>query len=107
MKKTLWICLLLIGIMLLSHNQSHIHAEESDPPYAKWGQIAMKETKAKYPHADIIDYLHIGREVESKTSKEKFKLLLRENNREFGVLIDITFDNETEEMTNITFQETD
>ena len=31
------------------------------PSYAKWGRLAMKETKKRYPNADIIDYLHIGR----------------------------------------------
>jgi hypothetical protein len=76
------------------------------PPYAKWGQVAMKETKAKYPQADIVDYQHIGRDTDSTTSTEKFKLWLKENEREFGVLIDITFDNKTEEITDISFKET-
>ncbi|WP_404328802.1 YqzG/YhdC family protein [Mesobacillus maritimus] len=76
------------------------------PPYAKWGQVAMKETKAKYPNADIIDYQHIGRDTESTTSTEKFKLWLKEDEREFGVLIDITFDNKTEEIIDISFEET-
>jgi Protein of unknown function (DUF3889) len=76
------------------------------PPYAKWGQVAMKETKAKYPQADIVDYQHIGRDTDSTTSTEKFKLWLKENEREFGVLIDITFDNKTEEIIDISFKET-
>ncbi|MCM3586737.1 YqzG/YhdC family protein [Mesobacillus maritimus] len=76
------------------------------PPYAKWGQVAMKETKKKYPQADIVDYQHIGRETGTSTSIEKFKLWLKEDTKEFGVLIDITFDNKSEEIIKIDFSET-
>lgn len=107
MKKMIWFCMLLVGSLIMSHPTTFIYADEGGPSYAKWGQVAMIETKKKYPNADIIDYLHIGRETGTKTSKEKFKLWLREDNKEFGVFIDITFNNETEDMTNITFQETD
>lgn len=82
-------------------------AEEIAPAYAKWGRLAMQNTMAKYPSADVIDYLHIGREVGSVTSVEKFKLWLRaEDNREFGVFVDITFNNQTEEVVDIKYTET-
>lgn len=76
------------------------------PAYAKWGGIAMQKTKEKYPHAKIIDYLHVGREVGTTTSTEKFKLWLKEGDREFGVFIDIQFDQKTEGIMNISFKET-
>lgn len=78
------------------------------PSYAKWGRFAMKETKAIYPHADIIDYLHIGRVTNPKTTTENFKLWLRdvETKKEFGVLITIQFDTNTEQLSSIHFQET-
>lgn len=76
------------------------------PPYAKWGQIAMSRVKEKYPQADIVDYLHIGREKGTATSTEKFKLWLKQNNKEFGVFVDITFDNATEKITDIKYRET-
>lgn len=66
----------------------------------------MKETKERYPNADIIDYQHIGRDTGTSTSTEKFKLWLKEDTREFGLLINITFDKQTEEIIDITFGET-
>jgi hypothetical protein len=44
------------------------------PSYAKWGKLTMQETKARYPHADIIDYLHKGSESNQDKTIEKFKL---------------------------------
>ncbi|MEH6907886.1 DUF3889 domain-containing protein [Neobacillus drentensis] len=76
------------------------------PPYAKWGTLALKKTHEKYPQAKIIDYLHIGRTSGPQTSTEKFKLWLKENNREFGVFINIEFNKETEKVVKVTFEET-
>ena len=82
-------------------------AEEIAPAYAKWGRLAMQNVMAKYPTSDVIDYLHIGREVGSVTSVEKFKLWLKaEDNSEFGVFVDITFNNQTEEVVDIKYTET-
>jgi Protein of unknown function (DUF3889) len=75
------------------------------PSYAKWGRLAMEKTKERYPQAQIIDYLHIGREDSGGISTEKFKLWLKGKDREFGVLIDIRFDTETEQLKQITFRD--
>ncbi|KXH82077.1 DUF3889 domain-containing protein [Sporosarcina sp. HYO08] len=77
------------------------------PAYAKWGQLAMVETHAKYPKANIVDYLHEGRETEGEETIEKFKLWLKEGNREFGVFVRIRFVTKTEKVVKITMQETD
>ncbi|MGG3468724.1 DUF3889 domain-containing protein [Neobacillus pocheonensis] len=76
------------------------------PPYAKWGLMAMEKTHEKYPNANIIDYLHIGRVTGPTTSTEKFKLWLKDNKKEFGVFIDIEFNNQTQKVNKITFRET-
>jgi hypothetical protein len=75
------------------------------PSYAKWGRIAMQKTKERYPEAEIVDYLHIGREDSGGYSTEKFKLWLRGKDKEFGVQINIRFDSETEEVKQISFKE--
>lgn len=81
--------------------------EQVAPAYAKWGKIAMEKVMSKYPTADVIDYLHIGREVGATSSIEKFKLWLRgADNNEFGVFINIEFDNQTEEIIDVTYTET-
>lgn len=80
-----------------------LHAES----YAKWGKLAMEKTKEKYPDAQIIDYLHRGRQKKDDAMIEKFKLWLRGENREFGVFVSIEFDAKTEEVLHITFLETD
>lgn len=81
-------------------------AQKREPSYAKWGRIAMQETKKKYPNANIIDYQHLGRAKKPKTSVEKFKLWLKEDQKEFGVFVNIEFDTKTEKLNKISFQET-
>jgi len=76
------------------------------PPYAKFGTLAMEKTHEKYPNAKIIDYLHIGRLTGRQTSTEKFKLWLKANSKEFGVFVNIEFNNETGKVIKITFKET-
>ncbi|WHY78477.1 YqzG/YhdC family protein [Neobacillus sp. WH10] len=76
------------------------------PPYAKWGTLAMEKTHEKYPNAKIIDYLHIGRKSGPNSTTEKFKLWLKDNSREFGVFVNIEFNNKTEKVIKITFKET-
>ena len=98
--------LLILGIITNLSSGNPVHSVYSiQPPYAKWGQIAMQETKEKYPQANIIDYLHIGREVGTKTSTEKFMLLLRENSQEFTLFVNVTFDNATEQLIEVSFRE--
>lgn len=77
------------------------------PAYAKWGRLAVKETQVKYPNADIIDYLHEGNDSTDDVTIEKFKLWLKEGDHEFGLFIRIYFDNKTEKVVKIEFQETD
>ncbi|WP_129691711.1 DUF3889 domain-containing protein [Gottfriedia acidiceleris] len=81
-----------------------------EPPYAKWGKIAVEKTIQRYPQSDVIDYLHIGREQKTPTvSVEKFKLWLRLKNgsREFGVYVNVEFETRTERYLGITYTETD
>ncbi|RNB55672.1 DUF3889 domain-containing protein [Brevibacillus gelatini] len=78
----------------------------AQPPYAKWGRLAMQETMKKYPHAQIVDYLHVGRTAKTPTtSEETFKLLLQEGNRRWALLVHIEFENQTEHVVQITFEE--
>ena len=71
------------------------------PAYAKWGQLAIKETQSKYPNASIIDYLHIGSESKENNTIEKFRLWLKESGKEFGVSVIIEYTTETDELVNI------
>ncbi|MEK4486279.1 DUF3889 domain-containing protein [Psychrobacillus sp. FSL H8-0484] len=81
-------------------------SQKEIPAYAEWGKLAMKETQAKYPNAKIIDYLHEGRESKEDSTIEKFKLWLKDGDKEFGVFVRIEFITETEKVVNIEFQET-
>jgi hypothetical protein len=95
------ICLFVIN------TSDFISAEnKTPPPYAKWGELAMKKTKEKYPDAQITDYLHIGRETMEDSSLEKFKLILKRDSKEFGLFVNIEFKTETEQVIEITFKET-
>ncbi|MFD1066717.1 DUF3889 domain-containing protein [Oceanobacillus locisalsi] len=81
-----------------------VNAEE--PEYAPWGQVAMKEVKARYPQEKIVDYLHVGRQTEGEETVETFKLWLVGQEKEFGVIIDIYFKTNTEEIVDIHMKET-
>ncbi|PWW31799.1 uncharacterized protein DUF3889 [Cytobacillus oceanisediminis] len=76
-------------------------AERPEPAYAKWGRLAMKTAKEKYPAAKILDYLHMGREKKAKTDIEKFKLWIEDGGKEFGLFIDIEFDPKTDRVVRI------
>lgn len=89
-------------VMILLLFSSHITFARPDAPsYAKWGQLAVKTAKEKHPKADIVDYLHIGREDKAQSSIEKFKLWLREDGKEFGLFINIEFDPKNERVIHI------
>lgn len=101
----LLIRMLLLVVTMCAVGCSSI-SQASQPDYAKWGQIAMEQTKAKY-HADIIDYLHVGRtEVSQGIAQETFKLWLRDRKREYGVQVTIQFYTANDQIITIKFQET-
>jgi hypothetical protein len=99
---------LLLSIYMPSTNVAAITPSQQEvPAYAKWGMVAVNETKQKYPDATIIDYLHIGSETKDDTTIEKFKLWLKDDKHEFGVIVHITFTTKTGQFIKIEFQETD
>ncbi|MEK4760643.1 DUF3889 domain-containing protein [Viridibacillus sp. FSL E2-0187] len=100
-----------LGIFIIANSTSlHIptnaYAQQEIPAYVKWGKLALIETNSKYPNAKIIDYLHQGRETKKDTTTEKFKLWLKEGNREFGVFVRIEYNTHTEKVLKIELQET-
>ncbi|MEK4148198.1 DUF3889 domain-containing protein [Robertmurraya sp. FSL W8-0741] len=103
MKKILIsLILLTAGFAFIAIDSSIVEAEEK---FEKWGQLALSKTKEKYPNAEIKDYKHIGRVQGTNTTVEKFKLWLKENDKEFGLLVNIKFDKETERVIAISFKE--
>ncbi|WP_171051857.1 DUF3889 domain-containing protein [Alteribacter natronophilus] len=82
--------------------------QQEEPDYAKWGKLAVEKVRERYPEAKVVDYLHVGREElgEGKAS-ETFKLWLRGEEREFGVIVTITFEKATDDVIEIEYEETD
>ncbi|MFO1443764.1 DUF3889 domain-containing protein [Bacillus sp. Bva_UNVM-123] len=78
-------------IIIFFNFTSFTEAKSAGSSYAKWGQLAMKTAKEKYPTAKIVDYQHIGRQDKENLSIEKFKLLLVESGEEFSLYIHIEF----------------
>ena len=102
---------LILGIFITIHSsptyiQTIAHAQQVIPAYAKWGKLAITETKSKYPNAAIIDYLHQGNESKGDTTIEKFKLWLNDGDNEFGVFVRIEYTTKTEKVINIELQQT-
>lgn len=109
MMRKLFVALSVFSTVLSLPSQAPmiVHAQKEIPAYAKWGALAMKEAQNKYPHAEIVDYLHHGRETREDVIIEKFKFWLTQGDKEFGVYVNITFVAKTEKIVTIEFQETD
>ncbi|MBK5505636.1 DUF3889 domain-containing protein [Bacillus sp. TH12] len=102
--RTAFIFFLITTCSNIYTDPSIVHAQ---PPYAKWGKLAVEKTKEQYPKAEIIDYLHIGRQPKTvQITVEKFKLWLREGGKEYGVFVDVEFDTKTEGFLKMSFQKT-
>lgn len=101
------LCMMFVGNLAIDDGIQILHAQHEIPSYAKWGSLAVRKTKERYPDADIVDYLHIGKENGTKISTEKFKLWLRRGGKEFGVFVDIEFETDSEKLVDIKFRETD
>ncbi|WP_255298519.1 DUF3889 domain-containing protein [Brevibacillus dissolubilis] len=87
----------LLACMLFFSTTTYAHPQQPETPsYAKYGKLAMEETKKHYPNAEITDYRHVGRnKVNATTAKETFKLRLKQNQKEWGVLVNIIFETQT------------
>jgi hypothetical protein len=94
---------------VLAYKQTPPHVEAAvvlEPPYAKWGRLAMEEVSKKY-RGNIVDYQHLGRvDLPDGEAEESFKLWLKEAGREFGVLVKIRFDRKSEKVRSIQLIET-
>ncbi len=101
------LCMMFVGNLAIDDGIQILHAQQEIPSYAKWGSLAVRKTKERYPDADIVDYLYIGKENGTKISTEKFKLWLRRGGKEFGVFVDIEFETDSEKLVDIKFRETD
>ena len=102
LKRVALVLLFLTTCSNVYTGSSIVHAQ---PPYAKWGKLAVEKTKEKYPKAEIIDYLHIGRKPKTvQITVEKFKLWLREDGKEYGVFVDVEFETKTEKFIKMSFQ---
>lgn len=91
---------------LTSIARSHIrYVKRTDPAYAQWGAVAIRETGKKYG-ADVVDYLYMGRRRLSRDlAEEKFKLWLRKENREFGVYVTVRYHPITRQLVSIDYEE--
>lgn len=97
----------LVLLVLISYGFGAVGASRAaaEPDYAKWGRIAMQETAKRY-RADIVDYKHLGRKPDRPgIVSESFKLILNSGTRQFGVKVQIWFEQESERMTRIQFTE--
>ncbi|MDZ5610680.1 DUF3889 domain-containing protein [Bacillus pseudomycoides] len=105
--KRIFACFVLGIVFATAYCNTYTHTSvvHAQPHNAKRVKLAVEKTKEKYPTAQIIDYLHIGRKPKTvNITTEKFKLWLREDGKEYGVFVDVEFDTRTEKFLKITFQ---
>ncbi|WP_051321942.1 DUF3889 domain-containing protein [Alicyclobacillus contaminans] len=72
------------------------------PPYAKWGKLAVQQAQRCYPRAQVVDYLHLGRSEQGHgRAEEAFRLWLREGKQEWGVVVRLQFNVQTEALLRV------
>lgn len=101
-----FIKILLVGLFLMQINFPLQAEAEGLPSYVKWGRIAMTKAQEKYPNSEVTDYLHVGKEDKKGTSVEKFKLIVKKDQKEIGVFVNLTFDTRTERLLSVDMEET-
>ena len=105
MRKLYLLGIVLVCLTVFIQTAMVANAQQETPPaYAKWGQMAIKEVKAKYPSAKIIDYLHEGKEVHGASTIEKFKLWLKQPDKEFGVYVRISYQSATQKVEKLNYK---
>ena len=107
MRKILAALGIMMTVLALPQQMPDANAEQQTPAYAKWGKLAIEKTQSSYPNSKIIDYLHEGSHTQGNSTTEKFKLWLKEGDREFGVFVRIEFTTESEEIIRVESEETD
>jgi len=76
------------------------------PGHAEWGRLAMKEVAYRYK-ADIVDYAYLGKTtISPSVAEQTFRMRLKEERREFGVVVSIRYREESNEVLRIDVQET-
>ncbi|MEK4200108.1 DUF3889 domain-containing protein [Cytobacillus sp. FSL K6-0265] len=98
--------LVLFSFVFILSPQTN-YAVDNAPSYAKWGKEAMMIAKEKYPLADIVDYQHLGKEIKEQTEIEKFKLWMRQQEKEYGLYVFIEYNKDTERIVRIFTEKTD
>ncbi|CAM5223785.1 hypothetical protein UACE39S_01167 [Ureibacillus acetophenoni] len=104
---TIVVAFFTIAAMTPLHSVSSpiVQQEKDIPAYAKWGVMAMQKTRKNTQTSNNRLFAY-GACCWTKYIVEKFKLILKEKGREFGLFVDLEFKNDTEELVNITFTET-
>ncbi|WP_432353619.1 DUF3889 domain-containing protein [Sporosarcina sp. A2] len=97
-----------IGLFIASyspHEQITEVVQNETPTYAKWSRLAIKQTQTNYPQASVIDYLYMGSTQNSSSTVATFRLWLREGEREYGVVVRVTYVTETDKLESVKFHE--
>lgn len=101
--------LLAIGLLFTNPGSSTfpntLVAENDIPAYAKWSRLALKEATKKYPNAKIIDYLYVSTVPKEDKTTATFQLWLKEDDKEFGVIVKVTYKTVSEEVIKVEFEE--
>ncbi|MBD1378827.1 DUF3889 domain-containing protein [Metabacillus arenae] len=76
-------------------------AEEYYVKQTDWKSIAMKETKKRYPLAQVLFTQKIWDKTRKNMTVKQYKLTLREGNKDFGVYVTISYHPETEKIKSV------
>lgn len=113
MKKTMIICLLVVGHLLTMPLANAAPAPEQQTnacsvSYAKWARAAKERLRTDYPNATAVDFLFVGCKPQSPTTKYMmYKYWMSEGGREFGVYVTLLIDMKLNRVTSSFTEKTD
>lgn len=77
-----------------------------DPEYAKWGNIAVKQTQEKFPDYDLTDYLYEGKVVVSEARHQyNFKLILKKSRETKEIRVFVLVNPKQDQLIDVFFDE--
>ncbi|WP_083328195.1 DUF3889 domain-containing protein [Metabacillus idriensis] len=100
MKKSI-VLLLLLFIYGLTPSLVSISSDVSAAQHTDWKNVAVKETKKRYPLSQVLFAQKIWDNTKKNQTVKQYKVTVREGMKDIGVFVTISYDAKTEKVKKI------
>ncbi|TDL82322.1 DUF3889 domain-containing protein [Peribacillus frigoritolerans] len=100
MKKSI-VLFLLLFIYGLTPSLVSISSDVSAAQHTDWKNVAVKETKKRYPLSQVLFAQKIWDNTKKNQTVKQYKVTVREGMKDIGVFVTISYDAKTEKVKKI------